>query len=50
MANEEEKIILQADLYDNRLTEVEGDYTARLRQCPPAHWNGLRLKEVKNRE
>ena len=31
MANEEEKIILQADLYDNPLTEVEGDFTARLR-------------------
>lgn len=31
MANEQEKIILQADLYDNRLTEEEGDYTARLR-------------------
>lgn len=31
MANEEEKIILQADLYDNQLTEEDGDYTARLR-------------------
>lgn len=32
MANEEEeKIILQADLYDNLLTEEVGDYTARLR-------------------
>ena len=31
MANEEEKIILQADLYDNLLTEEAGDYTARLR-------------------
>ncbi len=28
---EEEKIILQADLYDNQLTEESGDYTARLR-------------------
>ena len=31
MANEEEKIVLMADLYENLLTEVEGDYSARIR-------------------
>lgn len=31
MANEEEKIVLMADLFDNLLTEVEGDYSARIR-------------------